>query len=439
MNLSRYTVVTEGAADETLLFNTATGAFAVVSGVGLDEVADEIARAGFATDRAPHEELAAQRAAFDAARDDPDELVLSLIPTYACNYRCPYCYEMGHDKPRGKMGRPVMDAIMGLIARVHGESPLRRLSVQWYGGDPSLALDVVEELSGLLMGWCDNHQVAYDAMMLTNANLIGDAEADLVARCRISSALLTIDGPEQVHNQRRVAADGSNSYRTNIEAARRLRARGVQVSAGMNADRVTLPLYGGLRERLLREEGIDLALNKLNDYGGTFGAGTFARPDFDLLTHEEFFELQAAQLLDGGCDAAGLQALLAPVPRFCNGQRNRYFVIDLVGDVYDCDGWVGDRAYARFNVLDDPATWRMGGITFDATRDEECGACELLPICQGSCRWERLCCAASEGAMPCHPLKTTLPAYLRAWRDQVIGDGEGASPFRLVAEGNGRR
>lgn len=38
-------------------------------------------------------------------------------------------------------------------------------------------------------------------------------------------------------------------------------------------------------------------------------------------------------------------------------------------------------------------------------------ACKLLPICLGNCNWER-----ETEMMQCHPLKRTLPDYLRDLR-----------------------
>ena len=333
------------------------------------------------------------------------------MPTYACNYRCPYCYELGHNKIKGKMDARMMDAICAFAEGRHAQGGFTRLAVQWYGGDPSLALDVVEALSERLIAWADEREIAYDAMMITNANLIDEAAADLLARLRLSTAFLTIDGPEELHNRRRVAADGSNSYERNIRAARLLRERGIRVLATMNVDKVSWPLYPGMRDKLAAEEGIDLNTGKLCDYGNCFGRAPFSEPDFDLFTHEEFARARLEQYAREGHTADELRELLRPIERFCTGQLDNYFVIDLLGDVYNCDGWVGDRAYVRFNLLDDPSTWKLADISHDPTRDEKCSACELLPVCLGSCHWERAC-----NDWPCHPFKYTIDGYLRLYR-----------------------
>ncbi len=418
MKQSRYTIVEQGSNGEHLLFNTATGTFAVLDDeafacheAGGGSIASELERAGFLTGLSPDEELDALRGRIAENRADRSTLTLSFVPTYACNYRCPYCYEQDRVKLGGKMDERTMGAVMAFVRAHHEQDSFSKLSVQWYGGDPSLVLDVVEELSGRLIAFCDEEGVAYEAMMLTNANVIGEAEANVIARCRVGLVFLTIDGPEEIHNQRRVAANGTNSYRKTLHAARLLRARGVSLSATMNVDRVNWPHYTQLRDELFAEEGISLTVGRLCDYGHTFGKPPFSEPQFSLFTHDEFCEERQRLFESEPHTADEMRAMLQPILQFCQGQSGNYFVIDFKGDVFSCDGWIGYPENVRFSVHDDPGEWKPSEIVFDAPRDEKCSQCELLPLCLGSCIWER-----EATGMPCHPLKGRMGAYLRVYR-----------------------
>ena len=437
MHQSRYTVAVPCENGEYLLYNTVTGSFAALDAQAYAcfEAADgpfvrQLAEADFLTDLSPEQELAAVQARFDAARADTSKLTLNFVPTYACNYRCPYCYEKGHNGIPGKMDASVVASICDFVQALYAQQGFTSMYVQWYGGDPSLALDVVEELSDRLIAFCAEHGIAYDAMMLSNATLIDAPAASLIADCRISQVLLTIDGPEEVHNKRRVAANGTNSYEHNIQAARFLRERGIDVHATMNVDKVNWPFYESFRTKLLADEGISLSVGKLCDYGHFYGEDAdFKFPEFDLFTHEEFFQERLALFEQQPHSAAEMREMLRPIDRFCTGQLDNYFVIDLLGDVYNCDGWVGDRKYVRFNLADGPDGWLLHDISHDATRDAKCSACKLLPVCFGSCIWERVC-----NGMPCHPFKTTIGGYLRVYRScfpEVAAPVEG---FVLLAE-----
>ena len=434
---SRYAIEATGRQGEPLLYNASNGAFVQLGAAARacwetgDFEADavkELVDCGLVTELSPEDELERQRDLFDRERMDTSHLTISLVPTYVCNYRCPYCYELGHNKIKGKMNARTMDAVESFVQFKYEQDSFGRLSVQWYGGDPSLALDEVAEITRRLVAWCEQRNVTYDAVMITNANVIDEAAAQLIADCRISLAFLTIDGPEELHNKRRVAANGSNSYAKTIEAARLLSAHGIRLAANMNADKVNIKHYDELRQKLFDEEGIMLTMGKLNDYGHFYGTEPFCAPDFDLFTHDEFFVAQFEEFAKREHGADELRSMLRPARRFCTGQYDNYFVIDLLGDVYNCDGWVGDKGHVRFNLFDDPSTWKLHEVTLDATRDPKCEQCEILPICQGNCLWEREC-----SGMPCHPFKTTIGDYLALYRTCFDADAD-ASDTTVLAE-----
>ena len=418
MRRSRYTVAVAGKGSEHLLFNTASGALAVLDEAAFDQFercagphAQAMAEDGFLTELAPEEELAMQKALFEASRDDPSELTLVLAPTYACNLRCPYCYELGHNQIKGKMNAGVIGAICSFVQARHGERGFRKLSVQWYGGDPSLALDVVEDLSSRLIAWCDEHAIEYGASMLTNCNLIDEDAVRMLVRARVESVFITIDGFEDTHNARRVSAVGLNSYEKTVEAARLFAKHGIEVRANMNVDRVNWPEFHPLRDMLRNEVGVDLSCGRLCDYGHFFGTRDFKKPQFDLFDHDEFSRMQHEEFAQGGYDAERFRGMLSASPRFCKGQKNDYYVIDTLGDVYLCDGYIGEQDHVVFNVADEPTAEQLRMVSHDPHESEQCRACHLLPLCQGNCDWER-----RATGMQCHPLLTTLPDYVRDYR-----------------------
>lgn len=441
MHASRYNTVVFTDTGEQLLYNAATGAFAVLgteawrvyqdpdgtTDAAGREMIEQLASAGFLTEDSPTAELGCVQDIFDAQRCNDSVLELVIAPTYACNFRCPYCYEQGHNAIPGVMSAEVIDALCDFVVKRWKAIGFSGLNVQWYGGDPSLALGCVEEISRRLMAFCDSHDIAYGAMMLTNCNLIDDEAVETLVRCRISETFITVDGPEEIHNARRVAADGSNSFQKQIEAARLCLAAGIRVRANMNTDRVNLPHYAELAAYLAEELGVELTTTMLCDYGRFFGTRDFKRPAFDLFTHEEYAHLNHDAFVERGFTADEIRAMLMPVPRFCRGQRHAYFVIDTIGDVYACDGYMGEKDHVVFNLLDGYGEDDMHCITFDATRDEKCSACNILPLCHGNCIWER-----RKTEMPCHPLKYTLEDYLRDWRS-CYGELSGESLTLLAS------
>ena len=69
-------------------------------------------------------------------------LGLTISPSLLCNLKCRYCPEVPQ---KTRMERPVIDQI-GEFVKKRIESGLKKLSITWYGGEPLLCLDVIEEL-----------------------------------------------------------------------------------------------------------------------------------------------------------------------------------------------------------------------------------------------------------------------------------------------------
>ena len=417
MRRSRYTTDVAGSGGKHLLFNAAYGTFLVADDelyndflAGGGGSSNMLERMGFITELTPDEELDAQQALFDAQRADSSELSLVLAPTYACNYRCPYCYEQGHNSIKGIMNDEVIEGILAFVVRKFAQKPFERMSVQWYGGDPSLALDVVEKLSNRLLSFCESHEVEYHAMMLTNCNLIDEAAVEMLRRVKIESAFVTIDGFENTHNKRRVAANGSNSFERTIQAVRLFTDYGITVIASMNVDRVNWPEYRKLRDYLKDEFGVSLNCARLCDYGHFFGTREFKKPSFDLMSHDEFCKLAHETFAEGHPQACAIESRLAPAPRFCGGQKNDYFVIDTLGDIYLCDGYIGEQDHVVGSIFDESAV-TIEAISHNPYENEQCRECEIVPLCQGNCDWER-----HRTGMICHPLRSTLKDYLLDWQ-----------------------
>ena len=247
--------------------------------------------------------------------------------------------------------------------------------------------------------------------MLSNCNNIDDAAAQMLAGARVKLVYMTIDGFEDTHNARRVSATGSNSYERNIEAARLFARHGIKAKATMNVDRVNWPEFHPLRDHLRDELGIELSCARLCDYGHFFGTRDFKKPAFDLFDHDEYTRLQHDEFVAGGFTGDDIRDMLGAVPRFCNGQRHNYYIVDAIGDVYLCDGHIGEKDHVAFSIFDEPAPADLRKVSHDPHDSDQCRACHLLPICQGNCNWER-----HATGMVCHPLLSTLPDYLRDWR-----------------------
>jgi uncharacterized protein len=74
---------------------------------------------------------------------DSSHVGLTVCPTLKCNFRCPYCFEAS----QADGATMTAETVDRLIAFIASYKDARRLSLAWYGGEPTLAWEVIEDLT----------------------------------------------------------------------------------------------------------------------------------------------------------------------------------------------------------------------------------------------------------------------------------------------------
>ena len=137
---------------------------------------------------------------------------LVLCLTERCNLRCRYCLhtaEAAWVRPHGTRSMSRALAIQSLqyfLARV---DPQQRPAVSFYGGEPLLELDLLEQvvLAGRQLPRGDEIRFTID----TNGTGLDEAARDLVIREEIHLQV-SLDGPEAFHDLNRVNGSGTGSH-----------------------------------------------------------------------------------------------------------------------------------------------------------------------------------------------------------------------------------
>lgn len=144
-------------------------------------------------------------------------LHLIIMPTEQCNFRCVYCYESFLKK---SMPASIQD---GIARFVEAREDLRVLDVNWFGGEPLLAMDVLRELSARFKQSCQDRGVSYMGSMTTNGYLLDRSTMSELVRLGISRFQITIDGSQADHDCRRVLESGEPTFTRIIDNLRDLK------------------------------------------------------------------------------------------------------------------------------------------------------------------------------------------------------------------------
>lgn len=326
-----------------------------------------------------------------------DVLTLTVAPTLSCNFGCYYCYEKKESSP---ISAGVQADVISFAETKLKEA--EHLSVVWYGGEPLLEKDIIEEMSFQLIRAASENGCSYEASMITNGYLLDEAFVRKFKDLKISGVQITLDGPPAVHDKRRfLKASHSGTFDTIISNIKTLKrvcdelAHDIRIALRINVD------ISNEDSRNV-DELIDIlarhGLKDLSVYPGRVRAqGAFGQasdscvkmPEFSLLETEIGRKLYSNGFVRSlPCDLPAVKS------NYCGADRASGFVIDPEGWIYKCWSDIGDPDRATGSVSgenfgqDKSKRLEMNGIlwmTHDPFDSEECRKCRMLPVCMGGC------------------------------------------------------
>lgn len=135
------------------------------------------------------------------------QLHICILPTEQCNLRCVYCYE---EFQRGKMKEETQEAF--IIWLKHNISKYTSVRIDWFGGEPLVAKDVIYSLSEKMIEICHHAKKPYTASITTNGTLLDTDTFRKLLKYHVTSFQVTIDGTRENHNQLKIYKNGKGSY-----------------------------------------------------------------------------------------------------------------------------------------------------------------------------------------------------------------------------------
>jgi len=353
------------------------------------------------------------QAFFESGRGEA--LALTICPTLACNFACPYCFET----PRsGSMSRETEDLIFRFAKENMVYYGLKKLSVTWYGGEPLLFPWIIERLSQRFIELCAELGAAYDAGIITNGWFLTEENISLLERSKVTYIQITLDGPTpETNDASRRERNGGSSFTRIMQNLWQLRPYDLQpedagtpagpespypdpsqrswprVSIRCNLNRENAPLFEALKAQIddiAAETGVNISAyaSRMDLIGPA--SPELARKEMNM---SEYADSQTPEDL--------LRRWGQPSYRrvYCMAHKKHEYCIDELGNLYKCWEDVGKDAFAFGNVKDFSHAGEPGSNTgvLDAyfetlfpREDEECMACKFFPLCLGGCPHRRI-------------------------------------------------
>ena len=342
---------------------------------------------------------------------------LTICPTMGCNFDCPYCFE--NHKP-GKMTEKTQNDVVALAERMLDAAQKKALSVTWFGGEPLLAPEIIEALSKRLIALCEAKGARYSASIITNGYLLTQENADLLYRCKVESAQITLDGVGEAHDKTRHLKGGGATFERITDNLRNVKLN-FRVSIRHNVHNGNFGEIESLRgfvEELARASG-----NKLVYYPAAVyrnDASDNRGSDVGFLCGSDFSEIELHRDAKLFRSARGL---------YCAAHHLLRVGIDEKGNLQKC--WEDvDKPEHSFGTVerwdpknpiataDHPDNLTRFLNTALPNLDAECNDCVWLPACVGGCPNIRLNSKKQCLAFKDEPQKYVLALYDRIQKEK---------------------
>ncbi|MCL2166146.1 MAG: SPASM domain-containing protein [Clostridiales bacterium] len=361
----------------------------------------------------------------------------TFILNTQCNFHCPYCFESEsfHNKNES-MQKSQIDAAFRLIGRQMEENPdQKKANIEIFGGEPLLP-HAKPDLAYLL----DKiSSYDYTASIQTNGYYLLE-NLDLLSNDSnpIKVIQITIDGPMDIHNIRRISHDGANTFRKITEGIDAFLALHLPIRLDLrtNVDRDNIEYLEELvsiyeEKGWTQSERVSFIAAPVENRSGNLLQTS------KLLSWSDLFDRLFPLSTDKGgiYDLSIFKAInyfrsyfynilndlptenpLFPKVNYCDAAAAKYMIFHPDGRIYLCPESVGmeELAIGQYYpdvVIDQTkiALWANQTIL----QREQCKSCEISTFCGGGC------CMASltkNGAMDkpvCEDTQEIIASYFQ--------------------------
>lgn len=354
---------------------------------------------------------------------------VTITPSLNCNLACRYCFQNGSEGQN--LSPETMTQITRFLEdriREQDENAEKRFVITWFGGEPLLAIHHLPDFSNQLIEICEKYGYEYSADIITNGTLLKNEVWDVLRRSRITALQVTLDGPAETHNIRRLPkGNNGNDYDAILKNLSAM-PEGIHLAIRINCDRVVWSKIDILLDDLERygiwpqkAKQINIALAfitthenaRFNDDSWKFGYAEFSEAETQFADIKlQHYNRWAAK------NAKKPAKKFFKLPQYAfeeciTAASANGFVFDAAGYIHKC--WEdADKPQTRIGHVTDPYDSNSEDVqkwnSYTRLGNSMCVQCKLLPVCNGHCTKKMI---EDEGNRHCTPWKYNIEKELR--------------------------
>lgn len=225
--------------------------------------------------------------------------------------------------------------------------------------------------------------------MISNGYLLNEHALKTLKELSIDHIQITIDGPPDIHNQRRCLPNKSDTFFVifeNIKKATQIYPE-LRISVRVNIDKTNVENIDEILHYLQSYEllnKIDLYIAPVTNINNTCNSSTCFNVQEFALEQLDFMKRNESK----DCSFVSLPSRNTFM---CGAVSSNSWLIDANGDLYKCWDDVGDLSETVGNIQNINSVQLYSNpnlikwLNYSIKEDEECMKCPYLPLCMGGC------------------------------------------------------
>lgn len=310
-------------------------------------------------------------------KNQKSNLYLTILPTERCNLVCSYCFE------KNKQQIDMQDMIQNDVIRFIQKYPSDTYSITWFGGEPLLRIDILENILSNLRTISNKRMINHS--LITNATLLNNRTFELFKKFPLSNIQIKLDGKRETHDSIRCFNNQTGTFdliKNNIiEFSKRFPNThiSIRINISKSNSEEFIDLYHEMNH-LFQINGI----SNYNIYPGFLK--NFGSNENDLIFFNNLDKLQFySNLRKNGISYHGIPK---NITKGCIASINSSLIIGADGALYKCWEHIGIMKNIIGNIHDSDQINLAESSDKDLNllfNSKECNNCAIMPICSFGC------------------------------------------------------
>ncbi|MEA1936676.1 MAG: SPASM domain-containing protein [Patescibacteria group bacterium] len=330
---------------------------------------------------------------FHEARAEDSTFGVYLVLTRNCQLKCPYCFEQGIEQNMAMDCEMADNIVRWCQEYLDNHKNCKRFRVVLYGGEPLLNKKVIRHILPKLHALAKNRNLLFEIGILTNGELLEVKTVSFLKHYKLDRVQITLDGPKDIHDKRRVRKDGSGTFDKITKNILVVLEKNLvkKIHLRINFDRQNInavPLLFDFFSTRNIQDRIELSFGVITS--------TISKEGKQKISDSWFNNFGLSQKENASkylwlCQEAKKRGFNIPqeylAGPWCTARAINSAVIEPDGSLLKCISTVGRKEFVFGNISSVKDTYDFHFNNFSYLEKCLSKECPFVPICGGGCRF----------------------------------------------------